>query len=296
MDKLIKELGESFDLNGKELLILEALMRNSLSANKISEETKIPLGRIYEYLNNLINLKLIEKSEKKPYKYSIENLDQNIIEFLRHKFDDMVEKQNKVMSLIEHKSQDFDEIDIVASGDDFSFRTVQLVGEARYIKNVVRHGSVPFALYPENSKDFLKVRNSVVEKRSTLAHTTPEMTFMIYRAHNEAYKKGKAMEYIVEESALKFHFDLIKKKFGKQFFDKMIKEIKRRLSTYNVHVHVIKEFIPMQTFITEKKLFLSLIHFEHTHGIIIRNDAAVKLYGEYFDEMKKRCTDVFSYL
>jgi sugar-specific transcriptional regulator TrmB len=296
MDRILKELCESFSVSGKELLIIEALSKSKLSAHEISKKTNIPIGRIYDYLNNLINVKLIERSEKKPYIYSIEKLDENIIEFLKYNFDETIRKQNKMMYLLEHRSKNFDEIDIVTNSDDFSFRTIQLVKESKFIKNIVRHGSIPFPLYPEKSEDFLKVRTAVVENRDTLSHTTPEMTFMIYRTHDEAYKNGKNMEYIVEESALKFHFDMIKQKFGQKFFTRMKQEIKERLKKYNVKIFVINEFVPIQTFITEQKVFLSLIHQKHTQGLIITNEAAVHLYNTYFEETKKRCKEIKKHL
>ena len=66
MEKLIKELGENFNLSGKELMILESLLNQNLSSEQISDKTKIPLGRIYSYLNNLVKLKLIEKQTQLP--------------------------------------------------------------------------------------------------------------------------------------------------------------------------------------------------------------------------------------
>jgi predicted transcriptional regulator len=292
MEKILKELSENFGIPGKELIILDTLSKDQLTAEKISAKTSIPKGRIYGYLNSLISSKLIEKSEKKPFMYFITNLDENIVQFLKHRFEDSVAKQNRIMHMLENRSKNFDEIDLVNSGDDFSFRSAQLMKEGTYIKNIVRHGSMPFSLYPEKSSDFLKVRNVVIENRSTLAHTTPEMTFMLYKVHQEAYKQGKTIEYIVEKSALDFHLNLIKKKLGEKFYRMMVSDIKARLETHNIKVYVIHEFIPMHTLITNKKVFLSLIHHRHTHGLIITNTSAVELYNNYFEDMKLRCKNI----
>ncbi|MCB9358553.1 ArsR family transcriptional regulator [Candidatus Woesearchaeota archaeon] len=296
MDNLLKELGNSFELNGKELLIIESITKGPLEAQQISKKTGIPKGRIYEHLNNLLRIKLIDRSEKKPYRYSIENLDNNIIDFLKYNFDDMVQKQHRIMHILEHKTRGFDEIEIVGSGNDFSFRIIQLLKESRTIKNILRHGSVPFLLYPEKASEYARVRKMVVENRDIPEHTTPEMTFMLYQAHMDSYKKDKNTEYIVEASAIKLHFNLIKEKFGEEYLKKTISEIKDRIKKYNLKIGVLEEFIPMQIFITDSKVFLSIVHLNNTHGIIIRNKAAVNLYTEYFDDMNEKCRPMEKYL
>jgi len=296
MEKVIKELGKNFNLNGKELLIVEALIKEPLNAHKLSKTTDIPLGRIYDHLNNLIKVRLVDRSEKKPYVYSIDRFNENIADFLKYNFEDMVQKQHRIMHLLEHRAKKFDEIEIIESGDDFSFRTIQLLKEAKFIKNVVRHGSIPFSVYPDKIDDFSKVRKAVVENRTTLAYTTPEMTLMLYQSHEEAYKSGKNIEYIVERQSLNSYLNLIKKKFKKKFYNKMIEIIKERLEKYNVKIYVLDEFVPMQIFVTDKKVFLALIHLMHTQGIILMNKVAEELYSTYFDELKNRCKQITDYI
>ena len=296
MEKVIKELGKNFNLNGKELLIVEALLEGSSNAHNLSKTTNIALGRIYDYLNNLIKVRLVDRSEKKPYIYSIDKFDENIADFLKYNFEDMVQKQHRIMHLLEHRTKNFDEIEIIESGDDFSFRTIQLLKEAKFIKNVVRHGSVPFSVYPDKIDDFSKVRRIVIENRTTLAYTTPEMTLMIYQAHEEAYKSGKSIEYIVERQSLNSYLNLMKKKFKKEFYNKTIEMIKERLEKYNVKIYVLDEFVPMQIFVTDKKVFLALIHLMHTQGIILMNKTAEELYSTYFDDLKNRCKQITEYI
>ena len=100
MEKVLNELGKNFDLSGKELIIIEALTDKKQNAAQLSKTTDIPLGRIYEYLNHLITIRIIEKSEKKPFIYFIENLDQNISEFLKFNFEQTVQKQNRIFKYL----------------------------------------------------------------------------------------------------------------------------------------------------------------------------------------------------
>ncbi|MFT4303279.1 MAG: helix-turn-helix domain-containing protein [Candidatus Woesearchaeota archaeon] len=289
MERILKELGENFNLNGKELLIIEELSKNKLKANQIVNATKIPKGRIYDHLNKLIKIKIIERSEKKPFYYSIKNLDENIIEFLKYNFDEMVQKQHRMMHLIEHRTKGIDEIEIVETSDDFSFRIIQFLKESQKIKNILRHDGIPFILYPENVNEYIKIRKIYMENREIPEHTLPEMAFMLYQANKEALEKNKNLNYIIEGSAIKNYLNILKKRYGKIYIQKLIKNIISRIKLYNIKLYILNEFLPMQIFITEEKVLLSIVHFNNTHGIIIRNKAAVRLYSEHFDEMTKKC-------
>ncbi|MFT4343566.1 MAG: helix-turn-helix domain-containing protein [Candidatus Woesearchaeota archaeon] len=292
MEQILKELGKNFNLHGKELLILQELIRKPMNADELSNNTNIPKGRIYEHLNELIAKKLIDKSEKKPYTYTIENFEQNIAEFLKQTFENMVQKQHSIMHLIEQKKSKIDEIISIDTSEDYSFRTIQILKESRFLKNIIRHGSIPFVLYPKKSSSFSKVRSLYIENRPTLSNTTVEMTFMIYHAYEDAYEKKKPMEYIVEEEALNIHRKIMIEKMGEKFFAQMIQEVKERLKQSSIRVYVAKEFIPMQILISDKKVFLALTHHSHTKGLILMNPSAVEIYEQYFDNIKKRCTRI----
>jgi sugar-specific transcriptional regulator TrmB len=295
MEEIIKKLATEFHLKNQQLLILEVLFNTDLSAQEISKKTRIPLGRIYDFLNSLISFGLIEKTTKKPSLYSMKNPNEKITSFLKYKFDMLVEKENRILNLIQ-KKQNLDNLEIIHSGDEFTFKQLQLLSECKEIRTVVRHGSIPFPIYPSNSHDFLKVRDIIVKNRPTLAHTTQEMSFMIYKAHKDAYEQGKFFSAIIEKSALDMNLRTIREKFGHIFLHQMIEDIKQRIKKYSMKICIIDEYVPMQIFITEKKVMLSIIHLGMTNGVVIQSDDVVSLYTDFYEDMLSRSKPIEDYL
>lgn len=295
MRDVIKELAKEFDLKHRHLLILDTLFETHLSALMLSKKTDIPMGRIYDFLNDMLSNGLIEKTSKKPFIYSMSNPDEKITNFLKYKFDTLVEKENKILDLMQ-KKQKIESLEMIHGGDDFTFKQIQLLSECKSIRTVVRHGSIPFPIYPSNSDEFQKVRNVIVKNRLTLAHTTHEMTFMIYKAHKDAYEKGKHFSAIIEKSALELNLNIIRSNLGKLVLKKMIKDIKDKIQKYGMKIYVIDEYVPMQIFITEKKVMLSIIHLGITTGVVIQSDEVVELYKDFYDDMIERSKLIEQYL
>jgi len=295
MRQVIKEMANEFDLKGKHLFILDILFDNNLSAYEISKKTNIPMGRIYDFLNDLISFGLIEKTSKKPALYSMGNPSEKITNFLKYKFDGLVEKEKKILDLMQ-KKQAIESLEMIHSGDEFTFKQIQLLSECRAIRTVVRHGSIPFPIYPSNSEEFKKVRDVIVKNRLTMAHTTHEMTFMIYKAHKDAYEQGKRFSAIIEKSALDYNLGIIKSKLGRYFLTKMSEDIKDKIERYKMKIYVIDEYIPMQIFITEKKVMLSIIHLGITTGVVIQSDEVVELYRDFYDDMIERSRSIEYFL
>ncbi|MFH1053408.1 MAG: helix-turn-helix domain-containing protein [Candidatus Woesearchaeota archaeon] len=295
MEQIFQELQQGFDLSDKHILILEALYKKDLGASETCSETKIPKGRVYSYLNDLLRLQLIEKSEKKPYLYSMRESNNKIMNFLNYKFDSMVEKQKKIMDLLEKKST-IDNVEIIQSGDDFIFNLLKLIKEGKVFRSIVHHRSIPFALYPSNLKDFQKVREVITKNRPTYAHTTKQMASIIYKSYTDAFRNKKRFFEILEKESLEYNLNIIKKELGAQFLKEMINDLKKKLENNRINIYVVDEYIPMHVFLTKNKVFLSLMHLGVTTGTIIRSDRIVTLYKEFFEDMLERSKPIVFYL
>ena len=295
MRDVIKELAKEFDLKQKHLIILDVLFDIDVTAISLSKKTSIPMGRIYDFLNDLLSYGLIEKTSKKPYVYSMKNPSEKITTFLKYRFDNLIQKENKILDLMQ-KKQKTESLEMIHGGDEFTFKQIQLLSECKSIWTVVRHGSIPFPIYPVNSEEFQKVRSVIVNNRPTMAHTTSEMTFMIHTAHKDAYERGKQFSAIIERSALKLNLDIIKSKLGTRFLKKMVQDIKDKVQRYGMKIYVIDEYVPMQIFITEKKVMLSIIHMSITTGVVIQSDEVVKLYRDFYNDMVERSRPIEDYL
>jgi len=295
MQRVLEELKQGFGLKSKHILILEALYEKKLGAEEICKTTNIPQGRIYAYLNELLEMRLINRTPKKPYSYSLENIRDNVTHFLKLRLDDLARKQERIIDIIEEKNP-LEEIEIVNNGDEFAFKLMQIIAETSQLKTIVRHGSLPFPLYPEDSISFEKVRKAIIAHRETLAHTTHETTMLIYKSHQDAYHNGKSFFSIMEKKALESNFSIIKKVLGKEFLRQMIRELKNKCRSGQLTVYVVDEYIPMQIFISSRKVFLSIIHLGVTTGVIVRGKRAVSLYNNFFEDMIRRSKPLTQYL
>ena len=293
--KVIKELRNRNHLTEKQYLLLKELSRNKLTAKQLSKATKIPLGRIYEPLNQLLSEKLIEKNGKKPSFYSFEDPHHNVIPFLKRKFNKFLDDENTIIELLE--KPEAPSIELLKSKEDFTFYLIKSLSSCKKgLKTVARHGSLPFIFYPKNKKDFVKLRDLINRKRTTIAHTTDTKAIMVYNAYQEALSKNKFFRAICNEETFLWHIKLIKKHLGEDFLKKVIKEFRERCKDQDIKFYIIKEYLPMQVFITQNNVILFHIHLGIGSGIRIRNKETVELYKGMFNDMVKRSQSVESYL
>jgi sugar-specific transcriptional regulator TrmB len=293
--KVIKELRDRGHLTEKQYLILKELTRNKLTAKQLSKVTQIPLGRIYEPLNQLLDEKLIEKNGKKPCLYSFDDPHSNVIPFLKRKFNKFLEDENTIVELLEKPESP--KIDLLKSKEDFTFYLIKLLSSCkRGLRTVARHESLPFIFYPKNKKDFVKLRNLINKKRTTIAHTTDTKAIMVYNAYQEALSKNKFFRAICNEETFLWHIKLIKKHLGDDFLKKVIKEFRERCRDKDIKFYIIKEYLPMQIFITQNTVILFHIHLGVGSGIEIQNKETVELYKGMFNDMVKRSKNVEHYL
>jgi sugar-specific transcriptional regulator TrmB len=292
--KVIKELRDREHLTEKEYLILQELSKNKLTAKELSKITKIPLGRIYDPLNELLEQKLIDKEGKKPCYYSFDDPHHKVIPFLKKKFNKFLEDENTIIELLEEP--DSPKIELLKSKEDFTFYLIKALSSCKKgLKTVARHGSLPFIFYPSDKKSFVKLRDLINKKRTTIAHTTDTKATMVYNAYQEAIKEEKYFYAICNEETFLWHIELIKKNLGEEFLKRMIDDFKNRVKKREINMYIIKEYLPMQIFIIHNKVILFHIHLGVGSGIEIQNKETVDLYRGMFSDMIKRSKPVSSY-
>lgn len=292
---IISELKNREYLNQKQVLILEKLIFEKLSAKELSKKINIPLGRIYEPLNFLIKKSLIEKIGKKPCFYSFEEPKEKIINFLKKKFDKFVDDENTIINMLDEKINS--KIEFLKSKHDFTFYLVKLLSSCKKgLRTVARYDSLPFIFYPSNKKDFVKFRELITKKRTTIAHTSETKAVMVYNAYQDALKKKKKFRAICNEETFLWHIDLIKKHLGNDFLEMIITDFKKKCKKYDIKMFIIKEYLPMQIFIIHNKVVLFHIHLGVGSGIEIQNKETVELYTGMFNDMLKRSKPIEYYL
>ena len=71
------------------LLIIRALLNAEMSAEELCRSTGIPKGRIYEFLNYILDNRIVLAKGKHPKKYYIDSPQDSIARFLEKRFSDI---------------------------------------------------------------------------------------------------------------------------------------------------------------------------------------------------------------
>lgn len=291
MTFLFEKLKEKFGLNSKHVDILEALKDQKLDAKNICKKTGIMQGMIYNHLNFLIENKLIERSSKKPFTYSIVNLNMNVIGFMKNRIDEMLNAQLEVMDTM--KGPGLDYFERINDSRRYTQMHLTMLSESKEFNYVSIHGSFPYMMYPMDYENFMKIRKAIVKKRQTITSYDPKIAMLTFNSYKEAMEKGTKIIGVFEQRSFDFHVKIIKQ-MG--FFNDWRKIILNQFAKYNIKVYVANEYLPMQMDINEKRVSVSVRHFGIVNGIVLFNDEITRFYKQIFDENRKRAKDVVGLL
>jgi sugar-specific transcriptional regulator TrmB len=286
-------LREKFGVSDRELLIIQALEHNELTAEDICKQTHIPKGRIYGYLNNLMANQVINRSPKRPFTYSIPDLKTNIAWFTKNRVDTLIQAQTE---LIEHLGQSSaTNVELIKDSAGFSQKHMDMINESKLMKIMSIHNSFPYLLYPEKLEHFLKVRKLIVNSRPTITHRGKETALYIYRTYLDALKKGKGIVFIFEKESFDFHMALFKRKLG-PLFKTLLQDVIHRLETNHASAYIIDEYLPLQIDSNDKRVTLSLHYGGATTGIMLRNKEAAQFFNKVFKQRIERSQNVLPIL
>lgn len=293
MNKIYKELHDSFGLNEKHIAIIKVLEYEQSDAKSISRLTDIPLGRIYDNLNQLINVGLIQRTKKKPFTYSIRNLNENVIGFMKGKIDSMIASQNKIIDSM--KGSGKEDIEIFTSNKEFTKYHLNMISESKVFKYISIHNSFPFILYPFDLNRFIALRKAIVSMRPTITSFDEHVALLVFRTYKKALEDGVKMVVLFEKKSFLAHIDVIKG-LGKAFFNKWKNTILSQLETYGTEVYIIDEYLPMQLDLNERRVNFALRHLGITSGIVFSSKEVCKFYNHYFEQNLKRSENIVEHI
>ena len=227
MDNIYRILKRDFGLRDKHVMVLHALEQQEQKAEDLCKVTHIPQGRIYEYLNTLVESGLVSRSHKKPYLYSVPDFKKNVVWFTKQKIDGMVKAQDELLETLKQPSSN---VALINNSAMFSKTHCDIITKARIFRMIGIHHSLPFMLYPEELDEFKALRRVITSSRPTIVQSNGETTLLVYKTYMDAFKKGKSMSGIFEKDTFNRHMQLFERAFEKQQFlamlDSMIAKIK----------------------------------------------------------------------
>ena len=289
-EELVRILTQSFGVGDKHLAIIQRLENNALTAEALCKSTGIPQGRIYDYLRFLVDAGLVQKTTKRPYRYSIPDLKKNLVGFTQQAIDRLIQYQSEMMYLLKQ-----DKLPAIASLSNAMLVTqthLSLLTEAQPFRIICISGSYPYLLYPTEFKAFIKLREMVASVRPTISHGGKDVAPLVHRAYLDAVKQGKRILVLFDRKTFDFHMALFREKLGNNGFVRLLRENLDRLEKSHVQAYVMSDVSPLQIDINEKKVCVSMRYLGASSGLSMSHEDVVAFYQRFFDQKMSTATDV----
>jgi len=300
-DEMLNELEANFGLKDNHIKILKELqLSDELTADKLAKNTGVPLGRIYDFLNDLVESKLVLKSMTFPSVYSIDNLEQRVMEFMRYQTNVLIKKEQTLMGLFSD-DKDIEQTTILNDRERLVFETIKLMAESKEINIIEQTETIPSIFYPMEEQDFIKMRNYFAKKTgdkgAVFKGGADRLRVMLHRADNEAYVSGKHIKFVMDEHSVELYLNLISK-LGTDKKKSILKTVLSQLSSHpNVKVYVVKENLPISAMVFSNKILL--LRFAHMNAplcILAKSKRMAEFYNSFFEELAARSKPAQKYL
>lgn len=289
-EALVRILTQSFGVGDKHLAIVQRLENTALTAEALCKSTGIPHGRIYDYLQFLVDAGLVQKTTKRPYRYSIPDLKKNLVSFTQRSVDNLVQRQSEMMYLLKQ-----DKPPTIAQLPNAMLVTqahISLLTEAQTFRIICISGSYPYILYPTAFKEFIALRMMVSSVRPTISHAGKDIAPLVHRAYVDALRHGKRILVLFDRKTFDFHMAIFREKLGNEGFARLLNENLKHLEKYNAQAYVMSEISPLQIDINEKKVCVSMRYLGATSGLSMAHDDVVSFYQRFFDQKISTAVDV----
>lgn len=284
IEKIFETLKKDFDFRDNEILILKALQEKDMTADEICKKTGIPKGRIYEFLNMLVEKQIAKKIQEKPAFYTAKNLKQNVYDFMKYNFDLLTNTEAEIINAIEDEETS-EKIEMITNTDEYFVKLRKAIVEDDDFKMIERRLSIPFFFYPKDEIKFMELRKSIAKKRSISLKEENSQIFKKF--YNEAFRKGKKFKYITTQQAIKLFFKTLRELYGKEVLINRINHILRGFKKYNVEVRVISDPITNFLMVSNQTIFMCLNIPDRIVGIKVKGKDIIKEYDKYFYNIYK---------
>ncbi len=287
-EELLQVLQSEFNLTKKDTTIISELVKNKMTAENLCSLTKIPKGKIYTFLNKLLELKLIEKSSDFPATYSVPNLEQKMLDFLNEEFGQFTKKQKRLTDLLREENTDLGDFEIIYDKREFIFKLMEMLSTGKEFKYILRYPALPYLTYLAPTKEFQEIHNLIAKSRDALTDSKDNAPILLNNLYTKKFKEGSRFEFVVCKQALDEFLKLIENKKGKLAYKKKISEIKSKIKKYDASMKVVDEHFPLGVYLSKNKVIIVLNSSGALTGIVHQKKEVVDFYNNLFYEMQER--------
>lgn len=288
--KVLWELKKEPKISGKLRRIIKTLIDEdkALTAEEICEKAEVPKGRVYSYLNDLIEKKLILKKDEKPAKYWIDSLEQRIIQ---HSYSDLSKKARKQKKLVS-EIKDFESITPISEMRELILLEARekMIGEE--IGMIQRNKTYPSLFYPQDDwESYFKFREKMGRFRKEKEHFNPvdkRNQGLSMEATKRSLKEDIPIKYVLSKSS----YERFTRRLAQEFNSEEVKDTLQRIlgtlkENNNLEIRVVEEPCNYTLLITDKSLIFGLIERmpEETliTGFLLRGEESVDRYWSIFN-------------
>ena len=287
--RIFEELEKEFGLRKNHILVLEALNKDDYTADKLSKDTGIPMGRIYEFLNDLLKWRLAEKVSGHPSVYRIGDLRERVMDFLRVQTDGVIAKERKLIGLISEEKE-IEQTTIINGREELAFMTMKTTQESSMVRSIVKHETIPTIFYPFDEGEFIKLRNYFGKKtgdRCAIFKGGADPTrVQLYRMTKEGYFAGKKETYVMDRHSFDLYISLLRQLGPKRMKD-VLSTVLGQFDQYkNIKVYVVEKSLPISIRIYDNaRVLIRIVHLDAPMGIFIQSKKVAGFYTSFFDDL-----------
>lgn len=293
---ILEELKANFQLKKNHLTTLKLLSVEECTADEICERTTIPKGRVYNLLNELISMKLIERKKGTPAIYSMKDPQDKILDFLKYDFKKEMQKQSRILSMLEDKTR-VESIEVISDDKSYDYNLISLIAQSDILKTIHRKLSISWFLQPRDVEEFWRIRQEINKRRRAATTPSREISLMKYRAYMDIYDQ-KPVEQIMTKDALDAYVNILEEVYGKAHVKRWAKQVIEDLEkSKNVKLFIIDATPSVfNTYISDKGVLSILIFRGEVSGMKIVGRRVVDIYEKYFEELKKTAQPIQEHL
>ncbi len=297
--KFEKELAE-LGFHKYHLLIIDSLLNQKKTAKQVSEEKKIPMGRIYDFLNQLIEEGIVEYEIITPTVYYINDFEKKLVNYLDNFFLEKIKKQNELFEAIKTTKPVVKPI-YTTNYFDKVVDKERMAKNVKFIKKIRRDTSYPFFFYPEDYDESVKYLVKIHNKPVSY-FKDPVKQKLFVKAHEnqkETYSKYPT-QLMVSMYSIDYFFKAIKEHFGKEDALKKLKQMKKNLSKYPlIKFKISKERFPYHLMVTNQAAIIALreekVNKKNLVGTYFKGGNIIKQYSEIFNLKFKKAVGFNEY-
>ncbi len=282
MDKIYEILTKEYKLKSTHIRIIKKLINKEYTVRELSKATKIPIGSIYDLLNELLDYKLILEKRGTSKIYYIDDIEQNILNFSDNAINKYTNAREELLSNILHNKN---QLTAFNSYSDFKLECLKQEPNPTIVDGFISNYQFPIFFFPEDKKMYFEYKKQIFQH---LGQDYSRKEFLVNSIHKSKYhelqKKDVKFRWIINNKEFN---DLLKiiKHISLKEYNEFKKRINLVLDDKNIDIRITNDSKDYQFIITNKTLQFQLRVKPMFIGMVITDSETIDVYRKTFNSV-----------